>query len=189
LQERRGIQPDPELKTWVWSLLPRTLLQCYRCISACKHSFRILLLTRLLFSESRKVDEHLVNHKASLHLGFYDVAKQHGSVYFTVRLVMVSPRSGLPCLRVVARKPKRSSHARGAMLAASVAGWAARLSQHGCIYQTISLNGNQLARHSIIEPFGEWLQSTRLGRLNKQNHLLAAASSAAGFQMTFSYVN
>lgn len=36
------------------------------------------------------------------------------------------------------------------MLAASVAGWAARLSQHGRIYQTISLNRNQLARHPSL---------------------------------------
>lgn len=75
---------------------------------------------------------------------------------------MVSPRSSAMSQGSNKKTEEIVWDARGAMLVASVAGWAARLSQHGRIYQTSSLNGNQLARYSIIEPFGEWLQSTRL---------------------------
>ncbi|UKZ60579.1 uncharacterized protein TrAtP1_001852 [Trichoderma atroviride] len=48
---------------------------------------RISLLTGHVFSESLKVDEPRVNHKAQFPLGSQDTAKHHG-VRFTVRLVM-----------------------------------------------------------------------------------------------------
>lgn len=40
LEERRETQPGLELKTWVWSPLPRT--HCCGCVSAYKHSFKMV---------------------------------------------------------------------------------------------------------------------------------------------------